>query len=110
MRRHVGNHDGLRGGQCDEARSTARLPRGSARTGLLAHLFHGHLAASPGTGELDGVAGAIVSGTGSLEVVQHVGGAIGGPQGQEAMVGVGERASSSNRDEAGVRLRAQDHA
>ena len=77
----------------------------SRRTGLR----HLDLAARPGPDLLERVAGPGIRGLLGLEEVQNVLCARCRPQSQEPMVGVRERPSTADRDEARVALFGEDH-
>ncbi len=99
------------------SRRERRVPRGPAvlsrrRIGMPARrsrVGHANFPARPGSGELDRTARAIVARADTIEVVQHVLGAVGGPHGERVMVRVLERAATPNGDEPRVAILAEDH-
>ena len=70
---------------------------------------HGDLTPDPAAGVIDGVARAWIVGSGRFDEGEHMLGAGSGPEGEEAMVGVGEGAAAADRDEARVAVRGEDH-
>jgi hypothetical protein len=70
--------------------------------------LHGDVAADPGAGDVEGVPGSGVVGSCAFEDRQDVLGAVDGPPGDLVVVLVGEGASASDRDEAGVSFGGQD--
>jgi hypothetical protein len=63
----------------------------------------------PGPRRGDGIAGTRVMGPDLLEVVKDVLGTVGSPQGQQVVVGIRERAATSDSDQARIPNLGKDH-
>ncbi len=74
-----------------------------------ASLGHRDLAACPGSPEFDRPTGTVVTWARPLEVVQDVLRVVGGPQGDELVIGTGERPTGAARHETRVADFAEDH-
>jgi len=99
-------------------RSIGRETRGSSKGSRRRHgvpsqrpsLHHLHPTVDPRSGRLDRLARARVCRHFFLEEMQHVLSAGGGPEGQQLVIGVGERPAAADRDQALVTEAGQDHA
>lgn len=99
-------------------RGIGRETRGSSKGSRRRHgvpaerpgLHHPHPTVGPRSGRLDRLAGARVCRQLFLDEMQHVLSAGGGPEGQQLVMGVGERPAASDRDQALVTDAGQDHA
>ena len=79
------------------------VARGRSRLG------HRDLSPRPGTHELERVTRSIVSGSLALEQRKDMVGAVGGPKGEQVVVGITQRSAATDRDEARIALLGQDH-
>jgi tRNA(Leu) C34 or U34 (ribose-2'-O)-methylase TrmL len=70
---------------------------------------HGQDPTRPGSCGVDGLAGTGVRGVLVVEEVQDVVCAVGGPQGEEPVVLVGEFSTAADRDQPRVSGRREDH-
>lgn len=107
---HVADRGGLARGVCGEPWSAAQVSgRSVGVAGCGARVPPAHLAARPCTPEFDRSPGPIVVRPRRLEQGQHVLGAVGGPGGEQLMVGVGQGAAAADRDEPRVADLGEDH-
>ncbi len=92
---------GLACGVGREARGSSKWARsGHGVTALRSGLHHRHLTPSPRSGRLDGLTRARVVWMFIFEEPKRVLGAVGGPDSQQSVMGVGERPTTTNRDQA----------
>jgi hypothetical protein len=102
---------------CRLARCICGMPSGSAQLSGRTHgmptrrtgLRHPDLAARPCPNLLDRLTGPRIGGVHRLEEIQNVLCTRGRPQGEEPMVGVGERPPTADSDEAGIAVLWEDH-
>ncbi len=105
----VGHRHSLPGRERGELRRLGQSTRGGIRheSGPV-RVTHAHLAADPGTTDVDSVARASVARVPLLEKVQDVFGAEGGPLRKQPVVFVGQCSAAAYGDQSGVTLGWQD--
>jgi hypothetical protein len=108
---NMSNTSGLTRGIRRETRGSSKGSR--RRHGMPAQrpgLHHLHPTAGPRSSRLDRLARARICRHFFLEEMQHVLSAGGDPEGQQLVMGVGERPAAADRDQALVTDAGQDHA